>query len=315
MEWDEVVPLAAAAYNFFPCQAARESPFVLMFSRDPITPFAKLLEPAPRYWGDRGGHIKMDLLKKLYLLTAENVKRAREGQNPTEITKQENNFKVNDLVLVRDVTSEAFALRYMPNYRIVEIHGPNRIVVRDGKGIESVRRSSHLKVCELKDKIAATLPDIDEYRQFGRNTKLLLHPKDVPDLQFSSKTEKKGEILPEVEISMVNVMPKQKISSSTDLTKRSGEILPDKSVKMPVINANSEYIIDCMRELKKHGEIPPEMAAKEETDKLHETRTWFQNPVTCVSKWSKALKMGVVYSMGLDPSHTATMDPGENDKT
>ena len=78
-EWDEVVPLAGAAYNFFPCQALGESPFVLMFRRDSITPFAKLLEPAPRYWGDRGGHLKMDLLRKLYLLTAENVKRAREG--------------------------------------------------------------------------------------------------------------------------------------------------------------------------------------------------------------------------------------------
>ena len=74
-EWDEVVPLAAAAaYNFFPCQAAGESPFVLMFGRDSITPFAKLLELAPRYCGDCGGHLKMDLLKKLYLLTAENVK-------------------------------------------------------------------------------------------------------------------------------------------------------------------------------------------------------------------------------------------------
>ena len=78
-KWDEVVPLAGAAYNFFPCQAAGESPFMLMFRRDQITPFAKLLEPAPRYWGDRGGHLKMDLLRKLYLLTAENVKRAREG--------------------------------------------------------------------------------------------------------------------------------------------------------------------------------------------------------------------------------------------
>ena len=61
-EWHKVVPLAAAAYNFFPCQATGESPFVLMFSR-----------------GGHGGHQKMDLLKKLYLFTAENVKRAREG--------------------------------------------------------------------------------------------------------------------------------------------------------------------------------------------------------------------------------------------
>ena len=73
VEWDEVVPLAAA-YNFFACQVSGESPFIFMFGRDPITPFAKLLEPAPRYWGDRGGHLKMDLLRKLYLLTAENMK-------------------------------------------------------------------------------------------------------------------------------------------------------------------------------------------------------------------------------------------------
>ena len=121
------------------------------------------------------------------------------------------------------MTSGAFAPRYIPNYRVLETHGPNRIVVRDEKGVESVRRVSHLKVCELKDKVAAMLPDIDKYRKFGRNTKLLLHQKDVPDLQFNSKTEKKGEILPEVEISMVNVMPKHKISSSTDLAKRSGK--------------------------------------------------------------------------------------------
>ena len=174
------------------------------------------------------------------------------------------------MILVRDVTSGAFAPRYMPNYRVAEIHRPNRIVVRDEKGVESVRTVSHLKVCDLKDKMAAMIPDADEYRQFGRNTKLLLHPKDVPDLQFSSETEKKGEIPPEVEISMVNVIPKQKISGSTDLTKRSGKISPDNTVKIPVANAGSEFIVDCMRDLRKHSEILPEAAIKEETEKLHE---------------------------------------------
>ena len=71
----------------------------------------------------------MDLLRKLYLLTAENVKLAREGRDPAETTRQRGRFKVNDLVLVRDPTSGTFAPRYMPNYRIVAIHGPNRITV------------------------------------------------------------------------------------------------------------------------------------------------------------------------------------------
>ena len=202
----------------------------------------------------------------------------------------------------------------MPNNRIVEIHGPNRTVVRDEKGIESVRRSSHLKACESKDKVAAMVPDADEYRQFGRNTKLLLHPKDVPDLQFSPATEKRGEIPPEIEISMVNVITKQEIVGSTDFANKGGEILPENTVKMPVTNECSEFIVDGTRSLAKYSEISPEAPTNEETEKLNEKRTWFQNPVNCISKWSKALKMGVVHSMGLDADHTADMSQRENDK-
>ena len=52
VEWDKLVPLAVSAYNFFPCQSSKESPFILMFGRDPITPVAKLLEPKPKYYGE-----------------------------------------------------------------------------------------------------------------------------------------------------------------------------------------------------------------------------------------------------------------------
>ena len=61
-----MVPLAVSAYNFFLCQSSKESPFVLMFGRDPITPVAKLLEPRPRYYAERGGALKMDKLRRLY---------------------------------------------------------------------------------------------------------------------------------------------------------------------------------------------------------------------------------------------------------
>ena len=110
---------------------------------------------------------------------------------------------MNDLVLVRDVTSGAFAPRYSPNYRIVAIHGPNRIVVRDEKGNETVRRASHLIVCDLKAKVVSMIPEQNQYSSFGRSTKLLLHPKNIPDLQFSSKTEESGEIPPEIETSVI----------------------------------------------------------------------------------------------------------------
>ena len=183
VEWDELVPLAVAAYNFFRCQASKESPFMLMFGRDPVTPFCQLLEPAPRYWGDRGGQLKMDALQRMYAVAAQNIKWARDRQKGTdEETSQK--LKVNDLVLVRDPDSPVFHPKYLPNYRVKEIHGNNRIVVQDEKGNLSTRRASHVKKCPLKDKIAMMVPTDAEYSQFGRPAKLLIHPKDVPDLKF-----------------------------------------------------------------------------------------------------------------------------------
>ena len=36
-EWDDVVPLATASYNWLPNQHSKESPFFVMFGRDAIT--------------------------------------------------------------------------------------------------------------------------------------------------------------------------------------------------------------------------------------------------------------------------------------
>ena len=69
-----------------------------------------------------------------------------------------------------------------------------------------------------------------------------------------------------------------------------------------------------MGDIRKTSEISPEAAVNEENENLQESRTWFQNKVNYVSKWSKALKMGVVHSMGLDANHTVNMSQGENDK-
>ena len=68
-----MVSLAVSAYNFFPCQNSKESPFVLMFGRYPITPVAKLLEPRPRYYGERGSALKMDTLRRLYTIVVQNM--------------------------------------------------------------------------------------------------------------------------------------------------------------------------------------------------------------------------------------------------
>ena len=189
VEWDDLIPLAVSAYNFFPCQSSKESPFVLMFGRDPITPIAKLLEPKLKFYGEKGISLRMDTLRKLYTVVAENIRKAREKQPRQGTTPPK--VQVNDLVLVKDPESAVFEPRYMPNYRVTAIFGRNRIEVQDEKGNKSLRRAAHVKVCQPADKVIEQLPPQTVYEQYGRTSKLLIHPKDVPNIPLQLFEERR----------------------------------------------------------------------------------------------------------------------------
>ena len=172
VEWDELVPLAVSAYNFFPCQSSKELPFVLMFGRDPITPVAKLLEPHPRSYGERGSALKMDTLRRLYTVAVQNIRKARE-----KIPKKQDephSFKVNIMVFVKDPDAAVFEPKYQPNFRVTAIFSNNRIEVQDECGHKSIRRSSHIKYIERSEKIVQQLPGEQVLKNYGRTSKLLL---------------------------------------------------------------------------------------------------------------------------------------------
>ena len=192
VEWDKLVPLVVSTYNFFLCQSSKESPFVLMFGRDPITPVAKLLEPRPRYYGERGSALKMDTLRRLYKVVVQNICKARE-----KIPKKQDEphtFKVNDMVLVKDPDAAVFKPRYQPNFRVTAIFGNNRIEVQDECGHKSIRRSAHVKYIEPSEKVVQQLPSEQVLKNYGISSKLLLAAKDVPDLQFDvAELEERGE--------------------------------------------------------------------------------------------------------------------------
>ena len=192
VEWDELVPLAVSAYNFFPCQSSKESPFVLMFRRDPVTPVAKLLEPRPRYYGERGNALKMDMLRRLYTVVVQNICKAREKLPKKE--QEPHSFKINDMVLVKDPDAAVFEPRYQPNFRVTAIFVNNRIEVQDERRHKSIRRSAHVKYIEPSKKVIQQLPSKQVLKNYGRSLKLLLAAKDIPDLQFDvAEAKEKGD--------------------------------------------------------------------------------------------------------------------------
>ena len=101
-------------------------------------------------------------------------------------------------------------------------------------------------------------------------------------------------------------LDKQKTVSGSDLIKKGGEILPKAEIfgKEPNNNSNEQYIAEHTDDLKKHDEILPDAAVNRENDKMYENYTWFSNSVNRISKWSKALKLGVGNSVGVESCHS-----------
>ena len=76
LEWDVFVPLACGAYNFIPNEYSKESPFFLMFGRDPVLPLNTLLEPRIRYMGNDVNVLSLEAMKNMFEIAATNLKLA-----------------------------------------------------------------------------------------------------------------------------------------------------------------------------------------------------------------------------------------------
>ena len=74
LEWDTLVPLACAVYNFIPNEHSKESPFFLMFGRDPILPLNTLLGPKVRYLENYINILSLEAMKNIFEIAATNLK-------------------------------------------------------------------------------------------------------------------------------------------------------------------------------------------------------------------------------------------------
>ena len=284
VEWDELVPLAVSTYNFFPCQSSKESPFVLMFGRDPIMPVAKLLEPKPRYYGERGAALKMDTLRRLYTIVVQNIRKAREKLPKKE--EEPHQFKVNDMVLVKDPDAAVFEPRYQPNFRVTGIFGNNRIEVQDECGHKSVRRSAHVKYIAPSEKVVKQLPSEQLLKNYGKSSKLLLAEKDIPDLHFhvtdvkeKDDSSKKTEVMETMDVNREDCVTAPLNSdfrehSRNSLEKAAGEALELVSEQKSVKEALGSELPSNISKYREHSQksqnsrkpTDVEMARKLETD-------------------------------------------------
>ena len=78
-------------------------------------------------------------------------------------------FKVGNLVLVRNHMSKAFQEKYQDSYRVVKLLGKNQLEVKD--------QNNHIRQVHVTDVKKTTMPEvlvknIPDYKQFGRAAKM-----------------------------------------------------------------------------------------------------------------------------------------------
>ena len=87
MEWDDILPIATYIYNIAPTVDDLESPFFLVFSRDPLEGRLSHLQNYCRYLRTEPGQLAVDKLKCMWRLHAELLHDSRETKDPVEERK------------------------------------------------------------------------------------------------------------------------------------------------------------------------------------------------------------------------------------
>ena len=149
--------------------------------------------------------------------------------------------------------------------------------MQDEKGNKSLRRAAHVKVCEPVDKVINQLPPQSVYEQYGRRSKLVIHPKDVPEisLQLFNKQQQEERSEDPVVDKGVEVIDES----------RSRETVSDKGMEQCVSSSNFITLatpIDHIDELSSQDkDVMQEESQQEQFEVNTLTVDWTSKSVNC----------------------------------
>ena len=149
-----------------------------MFGRDHQIPLTEILGPRLRYLATDETILSLESLRKMYLIVAENLQKARmRDKNPKKWT---HTIRTNDLVMVKKHLRKTFDPKDEGTFRVLSIKGNQAQVTPVG-----LKHDPHMvHVSHLKQVFPANIiiDKILDYSTFGRKTKLAIHPDQIPDL-------------------------------------------------------------------------------------------------------------------------------------
>ena len=185
LKWDDVIPKATSAYNFFLTQLSKKASFFLMFGKQAVVKHMLLDSEL----------LNIELMRKLYHIIAYNLAKSRATQDGNKYAKEHYHPRTKVLepgknILVRDHDSKVFKPKYL-DYCVVKISGKNQVIVKDNHSHETKVQRRDLKVIDSDTKVAEMY---DELRKEGRrDAQHCMLVKQIPDLNWKKGKQRKGE--------------------------------------------------------------------------------------------------------------------------
>ena len=185
LEWDQIMAMATAAYNYFPNMSAKESAFFLMYGRDPVNKLSTILNAPRRYLCDDSGLPDLEALKNMYQMVAQQLYNSRQCYiKENKYNKVPNHgILVGDLVLMKDHTAKSFEPRYKEDYRVVQIYGTNTLQVSDKRGKLHNVHITDVKCINMTKKV---MTQLEQVYKTGRTAKNLIPQGLIPDLGWNT---------------------------------------------------------------------------------------------------------------------------------
>ena len=143
LEWDDILPIAAYIYNIATTVNDLESPFFLVFGRDPLEGRLSHLQNRRT----EPGQLAVDKLKSMWKLHAELLCDPRETTDPVEERKfdKASDLKIGQLILIKNHTASTFQPKYLADHRVVKIVDDSAVIMSSPDGKEKKCNIHHVK--------------------------------------------------------------------------------------------------------------------------------------------------------------------------
>ena len=178
--WDKYLNQVLARYRITPNLATAESPFFLVYGRDPNLPLHQLLEPMQHFLGEPdSSKLNLETHRLALAIAKKTLDKNRYTAAQKTLTGDKQAFQIGDHVYFKNKQPGKWDLKSRPRYRIVCIECNGHFIHIENQATGKVQS------CNVKDIILeppAEFWNIDT--QFSRASHYINHLANLPTIHL-----------------------------------------------------------------------------------------------------------------------------------